>query len=57
MTERLLISGRREPLQAVEAVRRALESGRKISSVATLIDNVIENVADAIDTLAENLER
>jgi zinc transporter len=56
MTERLLISGRRDPLQAVEAVRRALETGHKLSSVAALIDSVIENVADAIDGVAEKLD-
>jgi len=57
MTEHLLISARREPLQAAETVRRSLESGRKISSVASLIDEIIEHVADAIDELVEILER
>lgn len=57
MTERLLISGRRDPLQAVEAVRRSLETGKKLSSVAALIDNIIEHVADAIDDLIETLDR
>jgi zinc transporter len=57
MTEKLLLSGRRDPLQAVEAVRRGLESGRKLVSVAALIDSIIERVADAIEDAAEIFER
>lgn len=57
MTERFLISGRRDRLQAVEALRRSLEAGRKLPSVASMIDTIIENVADAIDDVAERLER
>lgn len=56
MTERLLLSGRRNPLQAAEAVRRSIESGRKLSSVADIIDHIIEHVADAIDELAEKFD-
>jgi len=55
MTERILISGRRHPLQAVEATRRALQAGRKLASVAALIESIIDYVADAIDDMAEKL--
>jgi zinc transporter len=55
MTERVLISGRRHPLQAVEATRRALQAGRRLSSVAALIESIIDHVADAIDDMTEKL--
>jgi zinc transporter len=55
MTERLLISGRRRALTAVEATRQTLLGGRKLPTVAALLELVIEHIADAIDELADEL--
>jgi len=55
MTERLLISGRRRALSAVEAARRTLLGGRKLPSVAALLELVVEHITDAIDHFADEL--
>lgn len=55
MTEKLLISGRYHPLCAVDATRRELEGGRRIESVAALLEAIVENVADTIDRIADRL--
>ena len=61
MTERLMISGRRHPLHAVEATRQTLRNGRPLGSVAALLEAIVEHIADAIDatvdSLAEELDR
>jgi zinc transporter len=60
MTERLLVTGRRERLNTVEATRQLLQSGRKILSSAALLETIIESVAEAVedhaDALAEELD-
>jgi len=60
MTERLLVTGRRERLNTVEATRQLLQSGRKILSSAALLETIIESVAEAAedhaDVLAEELD-
>jgi zinc transporter len=55
MTERVLISGRHHALCAVDATRRALEGGRRIESVAALLETIVENVADAMDRISERV--
>lgn len=55
MTERLLISGRHHALCAVDATRRALEAGRRIESVAALLETIVENVADTMDRISERI--
>ena len=55
MTERILVSGRRHALCAVDATRRALEGGRRIESVAALFETIVENVADAIDRISDRI--
>jgi zinc transporter len=55
MTERILISGRHHALCAVDATRRALEAGRRIDSVAALLETIVENVADTMDTIADRI--
>ena len=55
MTEQILISGRYHPLCAVDATRRELEGGRRIESVAALLETIVENVADTIDRIADRL--
>jgi zinc transporter len=57
MTERLLISGRRHSLSSIESARAAIESGeRRLSHVASLLELIIEHVADAMNGLADRLE-
>jgi zinc transporter len=55
MTERILISGRHHALCAVDATRRALEGGRRIESIAALLETIVENVADAMDRISERI--
>jgi zinc transporter len=55
MTEQTLISGRHHPLCAVDATRRDLQGGRRIESVAALLETIVENVADTIDRIADRL--
>lgn len=60
MTERLCVTGRRERLNAVEATRRLLQTGCKLTSPAALLETIVENVAIAVedhaDALAEALD-
>ena len=55
MTERLLVTNRRNALDAVEATREAVRKGRKIGTAAALLGAIVEHVADAVDTYAEDL--
>src|SRR5207253_540663 len=55
MTERLLLSGRHHALAAVEATRRALEGGRRVESVAALLETIVEQVADAMDRMSDRI--
>lgn len=55
MTERCLVSARRRALNAVEATRQALRGGRRLESTASLLELIVDHVADAIDRLADDL--
>ncbi len=55
MTEKVLISGRYHPLCAVDATRRELEGGRRVESVAALLETIVENVAETIHRIADRL--
>jgi zinc transporter len=55
MTEQLLLSGRHHALAAVDATRRALEGGRRIESVAALLETIVENVADTMDRVSDRI--
>jgi zinc transporter len=55
MTEQILISGRYHALCAVDATRRALEGGRRIESMAALLETIVENVADTMDRVADRV--
>ena len=57
MTERLLLSGRHHALAAVDATRRALEGGRRIESVAALLETIVEQVADTMDRMSDRIAR
>jgi zinc transporter len=55
MTERLLISGRYQALCAVDATRRVLEGGHRVSNVAALLEKIIDEVADTMDRVADKI--
>jgi zinc transporter len=55
VTDRLVITGRRQPLQAVGRLRDAIGDGRRVVAPGALIDALIEYVADGIDDLVEQL--
>lgn len=56
MTERLLISGRYRPVNAVEQVREILQKGQaRLSGAAALLELIVDHVADAVDRLADRL--
>jgi zinc transporter len=61
MTETLLVSSRRQPLNAAEATRRSLQLGRKIEAVTDLLEAIIANMVEAVesyaDALAEELDK
>lgn len=55
MTESLLVTGRHRPLSAIEVTRKALRGGRKIPTVAALMDMIVEHVIDAVDRYADDV--
>jgi zinc transporter len=55
MTERLLISGRYQALCAVDATRRLLEGGRRVESVAALLEKIVDEVANTMDRIADKI--
>jgi zinc transporter len=56
MTERMLVSGRHHALCAVESTRLAIEgNGRRLTGVASLLELIVEHVAEAIDRIADDL--
>lgn len=56
MTERVLVSGRRHALCSVDAARTVIEGGgRRLGTVAELLELVVEHVADAMDRLADRI--
>lgn len=57
MTEQVVVSGRRQPLQAVEAVRAALASGRRLATPAALVEAIVDQAISGIDGLLEQLAK
>jgi zinc transporter len=55
MTERLLISGRHQALCAADAARRVLEGGYRVKHVASLLEKIIDEVADTMDRMADKI--
>jgi zinc transporter len=55
MTERLLVSGRHHALCAVDATRRSLEDGHRIDGMASLLETIVENVAETMDRVADRI--
>jgi zinc transporter len=57
ITEHLVVTGRRQPLQALEAVRTALARGRRATNAASLIELIVAEATVGIDELLEDLAR
>jgi zinc transporter len=55
MTEEMLISGRHQPLCAVDATRRALEGGLRVDSIAALFEIIVENIADTMERIMDRI--
>jgi zinc transporter len=55
MTERVLVSVRRTPLHSVETTRRAIQSGKRFPTAVSFLDDLIDQFADAIASMAEKL--
>lgn len=53
--ERLLLTGRREWLNSVEATRKALRSGRKIATPGALMETILNKVAGGVEKRADVL--
>ena len=57
MNERLVLTGRRQPLQAVDNVRAALAGGRRVVSPAALIEASLGEAMSGIERLLESLAK
>jgi len=55
LTDRLVITGRRHSLQAIGRLREAIGDGRRFNDPASLVDALIDYVADGIDEFVERL--
>jgi zinc transporter len=55
MTDRLVVTGRRQSLQAVEATHLALLAGRKVATGAALIEGIVNEAVAGIDRLLDGL--
>ena len=55
LTERLLVTGRRRPLNSVEAIRQEVENGRRFLSAMELLKAVIGQLASGIERIADEL--
>jgi zinc transporter len=55
MTENLLVSGRHQALCAVDATRRILEGGVKVSTAAALLETIVDHVADSMERISDRL--
>lgn len=56
MTERMLVTGRRRSLSAVETVKSSLLAGEsRLTHCGSLLDLIIEHVADGVETMADDM--
>jgi len=55
MNETLLVTARRPMLNAAEATRQALRKDRKVTTVAGLLECILEQVIEALEHYAEHL--
>jgi zinc transporter len=56
MTERLLVTGRRHALSAVESAKSAIETGTaRLTHCASLLELIVEHMIDGVDGIADDL--
>jgi len=55
MTERMLVSSRHESIDVGAGVREAMQKQRKITTVATLFEAIVQHLIDAVDDCADEL--
>jgi len=55
MTEQMLVSSRNETVDAKDSIRLAVQKHRKVTSVATLFEAIVQHAVDAVDDYAEEL--
>ena len=55
LDERTLVSGRRRPLNSVEAVRRAMENGTRFASTAEILQAIVDQLATGLDKFVVGL--
>jgi zinc transporter len=55
MTERLLVSGRRRSLAAIDVTRKVLRGGAKVPTTAALLEMIIEHMVDSVDRYADEV--
>jgi zinc transporter len=48
-------TGRYQALCAVDATRRVLEGGHRVSNVAALLEKIVDEVADTMDRMADKI--
>ena len=55
MTGKFFVSGRRQSLNALEAMRRSLRAGHKIATPARLLETIVEHMVEAVESYADSL--
>ena len=55
MTERLIVSGRRRALSAVQVLRSALRNGLKVATPTALLETIISSMIDSMDRFSDDI--
>ena len=55
MTERLIVSGRRRALSAVQVMRSALRNGLKVATPTALLETIISSMIDSMDRFSDDI--
>jgi zinc transporter len=55
MTERMLVTGRRQAMHSAEMVRRQIEAGRRFATPVDLMRALVDEIANGIDTIVDGL--
>lgn len=55
MTDRLLVTGRRQAMQSAEMVRRQVEAGRRFASPVDLMRAIVDEIGNGIDAIVDAL--
>ena len=55
MTERLIVSGRRRALSAVQVMRSALRNGLKVATPTALLETIISSMINSMDRFSDDI--